>query len=113
MPPEKSYDHFFLIKDGEVKVRGSGYLRADGTIRIKVGANAYPIVLRAACAAAGLNPQMVQKSEYPDHCLGRPGMNEGGIEIFTEEEYDARALPEPRRWPRAPFGSQSPVPARP
>ncbi len=75
-----------VLKDGAVKISGSGEIKADGTVRILGQA----IALRAACEAAGLDPKQVQKNAAPASCLARMGMNDGGVEIVTEEEHYAR-----------------------
>lgn len=74
------------LKDGAVKISGNGEIRSDGTVRIM----GHPIVLRAVCEAAGLDPKKVQKNAAPAECLAKLGMNAGGVEIITEEEHYAR-----------------------
>jgi hypothetical protein len=76
----------YIIKDGTLKLSGPSVIRADGTIRI----HGQPVALRAACEASGLDPQEVQKNAAPGECLGRLGMNPGGVEILTEAEWSAR-----------------------
>jgi hypothetical protein len=75
-----------VLKDGMVKIAGAGEIKSDGTVRVM----GHPIALRAACEAAGLDPKNVQKNASPAECLARMGMNAGGVEIITEEEYNAR-----------------------
>lgn len=75
-----------VLKDGAVKISGSGEVKPDGTVRIL----GHAITLRAACEAVGLDPNKVQKNAAPAECLARLGMNAGGVEVITEEEHSAR-----------------------
>ena len=75
-----------IIKNGVVKISGNGEIKSDGTVRVLGN----PIVLITVCEAAGLDPKKVQKNSAPAECLARMGMNAGGVEIITEEEYNAR-----------------------
>jgi len=75
-----------VLKDGAVKISGNGEIKADGTVRVM----GHPITLRAACEAAGLDPNKVQKNAAPAKCLARLGMNAGGVEVITEEEHSAQ-----------------------
>lgn len=75
-----------VLKDGQLKLSGAGEIQTDGTVRVM----GHPIVLRSACEAAGLDPKKVQKNAAPSECLARLGMNAGGVEVITEEEYNAR-----------------------
>lgn len=77
---------FVVLKDGAVKISGNGEIKADGTVRVM----GHPITLRVECEKAGLDPKKVQKAQAPASCLGRLGMNAGGVEILTEEEHSAR-----------------------
>jgi hypothetical protein len=49
-----------------------------------------PIVLSDECAKRGLDPKVVQAAAAPAECLGRLGINAGGIEIISDEDYQAR-----------------------
>jgi len=76
-----------VIKNGEVKMRSNRCeLLADGTVRME----GKPIVLRTECAARGLDPMKVLRAASPAECLARLGMNAGGVEVLTEEQFDER-----------------------
>lgn len=75
-----------IIKDGSVKITGPGEVKADGTVRI----HGKPIVLRALCAEAGVDPAQVYAKGGPANLLGKLGMNAGAVEIITDDEHEAR-----------------------
>jgi hypothetical protein len=81
-----------ILKDGAPKTSGQFVVLADGTVRMVVGSARYPVVIGAACNRLGLNPKEVAAYCRPAEALAHPGMNEGGIEVLTADEYHNRKM---------------------
>lgn len=75
-----------VTKNGVVKIRGNGEVKEDGTVRIMGNA----IVVIELCKKYGLDPKVVQRNQGPALGLARMGMNDGCVEVLTEDDYNAK-----------------------
>lgn len=79
---------YCVVKDGAVKVREPGEVAPDGVVWFRQGLVA--VVLRAECGRLFVDPEVAQAKprSVPAECLGKLGLNPGGVRIVEAEVFD-------------------------